>query len=85
MTFSVLQWSCPSYEASSGPLVPWILLVLGVLFVVLALFPGVRVSGAFSRQPGVPAQVHHRVIFGIVGLLAFYEGLKIVIICKVGS
>jgi hypothetical protein len=59
------------------------LIVLGVLFVVFALVPGLKQGRRSPSKVGVPATGTQRAIMFLVGAVAAYEGLKTVVLCNV--
>ena len=83
MTFSFVAWQCPNSVVVGGRVTAILMIVLGVTFVIFALFPTLK-QGRYSRQTvGAPATGIQRFIFIFVGALAAYEGTKIVVLCHV--
>jgi hypothetical protein len=56
-----------------------LLLLLGALFMAMSLAKGLAVRGALSKSPGTPAHATHRVLFFLVGLTAFIEGIRLLL------
>ena len=56
-----------------------LLLLLGALFTGMSMAKGLTARGALSRSPGFPAHAYYRVVFFLVGLAAFIEGIRLLL------
>jgi hypothetical protein len=81
MTFSILAWQCPNIRGENSMLGVF-LIALGLFALFVSIHKDARVGAALSRNsPRYPARLHHRIIFGIVGVASGYTGLKVVLLC----
>ena len=83
MTSSFIEWQCPKAELIGGHTTALFLLLLGVLFVVFALVPGLKQGRPSRLRVGVLATGTQRAIMFRVGAVAAYEGLKMVVLCRI--
>jgi hypothetical protein len=81
VTFSFFHWACPN-TVGGGWMAGAVTIGLGAVFATMSLLPGTKVRGAFSRLPGVPATITHRVIFFLVGAAGVFEGAKYLFACR---
>jgi len=54
----------------------WVMMILGALFVCLAVLKDTKIRGAFSRGPGLPISRVGRIAFFLIGLLAAADGVR---------
>jgi hypothetical protein len=62
---------------SGGAFTKILMILLGVGFMVASLAKSLRVRGAFSRLPGVPAAPVHRAICFVIGFASVFEGIRL--------
>jgi hypothetical protein len=81
MKTDLFFWTCPHLTVSGGLFTQLLMLAVGLFFVIVSLAPGMRVRGAFSRQPGVPATRTHRILIFSIGALTTFEAIKLLVLC----
>jgi protein-S-isoprenylcysteine O-methyltransferase Ste14 len=72
---------CSNVTMNGGVLMDVFMTVLGLLLVVASFVPSLKVSGIFSRDPGLPATFAARAWCFVAGLLFASFGLWWLISC----